>query len=176
MSCLFKGNISFMSQFLKKTRKTMENSDTLAPVHYDAKVTTQNPNTILSIIHPWCAWVVYPREGTESRPRCFIPVGLKSFLHALSPKRCYSCNTLPWRGVTSLFAHVALLPFVFLPWKQGHCILLYVESTKHIHSSNTTVYCLFLFRAAKMCCQISLCYYLISFFPLTWSVTNTLLS
>ena len=33
---------------------------------------------------------------------------------------------LPWRGATSRFAHVALLTFVFLPWKQGHYILLYM--------------------------------------------------
>lgn len=79
-------------------------------------------------------------EKAQRANQDFFSVGLKIFLHALSPKRFYSCNTLPWRGATSHFAHVALLPFVSLPWKQGHCILLYMESIEHIHFRNASVY------------------------------------
>lgn len=82
LSCLFTSSISFTSQFLKKCRKTMENSDMLAPVHYDAKVTPQNPNTILNISHPWCACLSQRRHreqikmffscGAQELPTCLI--------------------------------------------------------------------------------------------------------
>lgn len=89
VTSLVKSNISFMSQFFKKCRKTMENSDMLAPVHYDAKVTPQNPNTILSISHPWCACLSQRRHREPIKifflwgsRASHMPYHQKDFTHA----------------------------------------------------------------------------------------------
>lgn len=155
---------------------TTESSNMLAPVHYDAKVTPQHPNTTLNIFHSCCAWLCTPANAQRADQDGFFLWGSRASHMAYHQKDVTYVTR--YHGEQPLHA---LLMLHFFP------LFFYLE-TRTLHSSMRRKhqahslqqhFCLFsfLFRAAKeMYCEISLCYYLISFFPLTWPVTITLLS
>lgn len=130
---------------------TMESSNMLAPVHYDAKVTPQHPNTTLNIFHPCCAWLCTPENAQRADQDVFFLWGSRA-------------SHMPYhqKDVTMESSHFTLcscctFSLCFSTLKQGHCILLCVESTKHIHFSNISVYFLFCSEQQKRCTVRSVC-------------------
>lgn len=154
LSCLFTSSISFTSQFLKKCRKTMENSDMLAPVHYDAKVTPQNPNTILNISHPWCACLSQRRHreqikmffscGAQELPTCLITKKMLLMQYVTIEKPLH----------TLLMLHFFPL-FFYLENKDT--TFFYMWKALSTFTSNTSVYCFFCSEQQRRCITGSVC-------------------